>query len=133
MGFLIHDTFVYNPGRKEQCCCPMFHRYLKWDLSRKGKVSNECRNVPGNDGSIEETALQGIINLGDMTKFLSLSHSLGHTRFGKPTQRTIDRVWVHWNSAQSATTIMTWLRQPVPGVRLPSLTNRNKSAPLHRI
>lgn len=62
-------TLLSIMGEERDTCYPMFHRYLKWNLSKGGEVSNERRNVPGNDGCIEEISPQGFINLGHTTWF----------------------------------------------------------------
>lgn len=95
-GFLIHDTSECNQGRKGHGCCAMFYRYLKWNLSREGKVTNECRNVPGNDGSIKKTFLQGFINLGDTTTFLAVIFPGPHKSCESTSKG--NRVSALWNS-----------------------------------
>lgn len=95
-GFLIHDTSECNQGRKGHGYCPMFYRYLKWNLSREGKVTNECRNVPGNDGSIKKTFLWSFIKLGDTTTFLPVIFPGPHKSY--ETTSKGNRVWALWNS-----------------------------------
>lgn len=142
-GFLIHDTSEHNQGRKGHSCCAMLYRYLKWNLSREGKVTNECRNVPGNDDSIKKTFLQGFINLGDTTTFLVMfpgphkhcettskgQQSVGTLEFwygicfiSGYRKRIFQRKCSLWLDA----TIVTWWRQLVLAMHLPSLTSKNK-------
>lgn len=70
-----------------------------WAKGEKWEVSNEHRNVPGNDGSMEETSPQGFIHLGDMTRFL-LVIVLEPQGAVKPPQRTTNWVWALWSSGQ---------------------------------